>query len=206
MKCMRIFRFSSLAIGLLPTILTAKLAQAASLEILPVSQNAELGDSVEVQVVISELGSFGAPSLGAFNLNVSFDDTILDFAGLTFGDQLDVQNLGSIRAFSEDPNPNVGLVAFFEISLDPPGILDSFQEASFTLATLNFNVTAEGIALLNISSATLDDSLGNTISVDSILDAVINGTEPSTIPEPSTILGLLTLGGIVLGASKKKQA
>ena len=34
---------------------------------------------------------------------------------------------------------------------------------------------------------------------------VINVTAIHSTPEPSTILGLLTLGGIVLGASKKKQ-
>lgn len=138
------------------------------------------GLQLDVGVRISGLGNGAPPSLGAYDLDVSFDDVILDFAGLTFGDpvlgnQLDFSVFGSIADFSEDSDPNIGLVDFFEISLEPPGVLDSSQADSFIVATLTFDGTDP--SSLSFASVVLSDSVGNRIAV----------------PEPAT-LALIGLG------------
>ena len=85
----------------------------------PLSQTVPIGTPVDLDMYISDLGSGIAPSLSTFDLNISFDPTILVFSGVTFGDpilgdQLDLFGLGSWTEF-DDTVP--GVVNRFELSL-----------------------------------------------------------------------------------------
>jgi hypothetical protein len=182
-------------------------AEAITLSFDPPTQNVGLGP-VDVNVVISDLGNNAPPSLGAFDLDISFNDAILDFTGLMFGDpilgnQLDLTPpplgpFGTINGFVEDPNPAVGLVDFFEISLDAPSVLDSLQPDSFVLATLSFNVVAGGLSPLNFTSIVLSDSLGNTLQASTSSGLI-------GVPEPAPIfLFVAGLAGVGLVAQRRK--
>src|SRR5439155_19254492 len=52
-------------------------ADSVSLSFSPFSQNVTAGQTISVQVQISGLGNFAVPSVGSFDLFVSFDPTLL---------------------------------------------------------------------------------------------------------------------------------
>lgn len=180
-------------------------AQAIAIGLSPSSANIELGNQVDVDLIISDLGDGFAPSLGAFDFNVNFDSTILDFSSLTFGDPIlgDQLNLfsylfglDSINGFMEVDDSTVNL---FEISLDWPQDLDDFQVDSFTLATLTFNTIGEGTSNLDLNNVILGDAFGAPLTAEIVNSSVtvIPRTVPS-VPEPTTTIGLLLLGVMVI--------
>lgn len=165
----------------------------------PVSQSVPVGDPTDVALVISGLGDGSAPSLGIFDVDISFDSTILDFNSVAFGDpllgdQLDLLGFGSITFFT----PGLGSVNLFELSLDDLFTLDSMQAGSFTLATLTFNTLAVGTSSLDISINSLGDASGFS------LDADLQSGSISPVPEPASIL-LLTSGIIGMGLFGRKK-
>ena len=165
----------------------------------PVSQSVPVGDPTDVALVISGLGDGSAPSLGIFDVDISFDSTILDFNSVAFGDpllgdQLDLLGFGSITFFT----PGLGSVNLFELSLDDLFTLDSMQAGSFTLATLTFNTLAVGTSSLDISINSLGDASGFS------LDADLQSGSISPVPEPASIL-LLTSGIIGMGLFGRKR-
>ena len=111
--------------------------QAIMLGFSPSNPVAHVGDSVDVDLVISGLGDFAPPSLSVFDLDVLFDPTILGltnvaFGDPVFGDQLDLFGFGH---FSDVDAVAPGAANLFEISFDLPSDLDLLQPGSFTLAT-----------------------------------------------------------------------
>src|SRR5688500_18685998 len=94
-------------------------AQTISLELVPSAQQVAIGNQVTVEIRIAGLGDGTGPALGTFDLDITFNPTILSFSGLTFGDpnvgdQLDLFGLGSIAGVSTA----AGAVSLFEVSLD----------------------------------------------------------------------------------------
>ena len=74
--------FDTLAILML---LGAANAHAISLEFVPAAQSVSLGSNAEVGIKISGLVNLAAPSLGVFDLDVSFNPAVLSFTGVTYG-------------------------------------------------------------------------------------------------------------------------
>src|SRR5262245_39321709 len=110
-------------------------AQTTALEFVPTSQSVTISNSVTVAITISGLGTGVPPSLSVFDLDVTFDPTLLAFSSVTFGDptlgdELDVLGLGSL-AFAI---PGVGSVNLFELSFDLPDDLHTLQAGEFILA------------------------------------------------------------------------
>ena len=156
---------SVLAAGLLA--LGVGEARAITLEVLPPTQAAGVGDVVEVHLAISGLGDLIAPSLGVFDVDVGFDPAILSFAGATFGDpglgdQLDLQGLGSFFALAA----GAGVVDLFELSLDPADVLNTEQAGAFTLAALAFIAVGAGSTPLTVSVEALGDALGEPLAAE----------------------------------------
>lgn len=75
--------------------LTSFGAQAIELFVDPSTQFARSGDSITVDINISDLGSGVAPSVGAFDITVEFDSALLSAKEVVFGDQLDLFNFGT---------------------------------------------------------------------------------------------------------------
>ena len=69
------------------TFLIPSGASAIMLGFEPISQDVPLGTPADVALTISGLGDLVPPSLGAFDVDIGFDSTVLAFVSAAFGDQ-----------------------------------------------------------------------------------------------------------------------
>lgn len=136
--------------------------QAQTLTVTPSAQTVDVGDAVSVDLRISGLGDGAAPSVGVFDIDFTFDPSLLSFSTVSYGTGLDVLGLGSLQATT----PGAGTVNLFELSFDTADDLNAFQSDSFTLATLTFNTLAFGASQLTLSlNAVGDADVGERIRV-----------------------------------------
>jgi hypothetical protein len=162
---------------------------AATITIVPTSQNIAVGNQFVVGLQISGVGAGSAPSVGTFDLDLGFDPLLLSFVGATYGTGLDVLGLGSIQSTT----PGGSSVNLFELSLDSAADLNTLQPASFILATLTFDALANGTSPLTISPNALGDADGNSLAATLVNGSVTVGPVPTGVPEPSTF-ALLACG------------
>lgn len=185
-------------------------AQAISVNLVPSTQNAFLGNSIDVAVTISDLGNGIAPSLSTYDLDISFNSNILDFSSATFGDpvlgnQLDLSGFGTDTEIKE---PSLGVINIFELSLSFPDDLNNLQADSFTLATLTFDTIAIGTSPLNISIVDLGDAFGEPLTGEEGSSSVTVSSKPINVPEPSfTLLSfcLTIFFGALLNNSRRDK-
>lgn len=174
------------------------IAGTVAISIAPSSQVVPFGSIATFDLRVSGLGDHTAPSLGTFDLALSFDGAILGFNSFLFGDpslgdELDLFGLGSITSIS----PAVGSVEIFELSLDSISDLNDLQAPNFILGSFSFSTLAIGSSSLTLIKNALGDASGGA------LDAILNGGNVDVaanegVPEPGTILMLIS-GVSVLG-------
>ena len=164
------------------------LAGATSLQLLPAATIVGVGDSFAIQVAIS-----GVPAdkvVGAFEVAVGYDPSLLGFQGASFGSRLgDPNNLAETIT---DVNATAGLADLAEVSLLSGTALEMLQTDGFVLATLTFQSLALGTSSLDLSKVVIGDAEGTVIPITSLSGAVV-----SAVPEPAAFL-TLTAGLLVL--------
>ncbi len=181
------------------TLLLAGSARAAIITVDPEEQIVPVGSQVDVAINISGLGDMAPDSVGEFDFDVTFDDTILalqsvEFGDPVLGDQLDLFGWGSLTILTVGP----GSVNVYELSFDFPEDLDTLQAGSFTLATLAFDTLAVGTSTIDVTFITLGDALGDPIPLQTI------GGSVSPIPEPSSSI-LFGIGGLVVAGGIRRR-
>lgn len=170
-------------IAILTVLLTAGTVSAITIDIVPASEEVELGSPVNMNLLISGLGDGAAPSLSTFDVDISFNPAILAFDMVIYGDpslgdQLDLYGLGSFTATTL----SVGSVRLMELSIDDADDLNNDQAGSFTLAVLTFDTLALGTSPLNIVSYTMGDADAAPLTAD-VVEGKVN-----VVPEPGSFL------------------
>lgn len=192
--------------SLLRTALVVAMAAATSafatptLSVAPSSGSVLLGDSFSIDVRIDGLGDGVPPSVGVFDLDLSFDPTLASFVDATFGAGLDVLGLGSLPEAKE---PVPGALNLFELSLDSPDDLNALQPDGFLLARVTFSALAVGVANFNLTVNAIGDADGVSIPVDVLSPASVAIT---AVPEPQTLALLLGGFGLVGVAARRRSA
>ena len=131
------------------------------------------------------MGDGSAPSLGAFDIDLTFDSSLYTPNSITFGDpvignQLDLFGFMSNPSGAFLPDPNT--LNLFEVSLDFSLDLDTMQAPAFILVTVVFDVNQKtGLGLFDLSINGLSDSNGGS------LDAKTIGVEVQVVPVPAAI-------------------
>lgn len=183
---------------LIGAILAYASAQAAVLSVLPSSQTVNSGDTLSVDLRMSDLGDGTSPSIGVFDIDLLFDPLLLSFGSATYGTGLDVLGLGSLQIATL----GVGSVNLFELSFDTIDDLNTLQPAAFTLATLTFTALADGTSVLTLFVNALGDAEGSSLPATLQNGSVTVGSPPPTpVPEPESyallLAGLFILGSVV---------
>jgi hypothetical protein len=185
--------------SLLGLALAAPPAGAISIALLPSAVSAAVGGTVDLAVVVSGLDT-SSSSLGSYDLDLTFDSSLLTFASLDFGDALsDVLDPSS--SIQIGPFVGGGVIDFAEVSLLSHSELQTIQSAlgdPLTIATLHFTVSAEGTSSVAISQAlAAGGSTGGALPVTSLAGARVTGVAAGAVPEPGAAalfaLGLLAV-------------
>lgn len=183
--------------ALLLFVLVSTPALSLTLSLEPTDQNIPLGGTAFIDLNISGLTAGGPDSLGAFSLDITFDETILTFDTISFGTYLGDPNAFEASAYFDDSTP--GSVYLEEGSWLFDWELDPLQPASFTLATLAFTGTGIGSGVVAMENVVLSDAFGIVLH-----DPVLNNAEVSPVPEPATALIIGTGLVAFIGFGRKR--
>jgi len=151
-------------------------ASAATLSLEPSAISVAPGSGFSIDLAVSGLGNAGAPSVGAFDINIGFDPSALGLVGISLGLELGDVSLGeAIDVSLGEFAPGMANVA--EVSFLTVAELDALQPDTFLLATLDFMVTGldtGNSTVIDINGVlSLGDSLGNPISIDSVSGTLV---------------------------------
>lgn len=173
--------------GLTLSLCFASSHAVVMLSINPASQTIGVNDITSIDLNISGLGDGTPPSLGAFAVEILFDETILAFDNVSYG-----SSLGSTDFIDFETDilttPGVGSVTLDLFSFLFDFELDALQGSSFTLATLSFEGLADGTSLLNYGLTDLADAAFPSNTIVPQLQTASITVETAGIPEPATLV------------------
>jgi hypothetical protein len=179
-----------LALLIATALVGPKPADAVTLQVSPPSQTQYIGTELNVAIEVSGLESL---SLNQFIGRLWFDPLIVHLTGVSFGDPLLGDQIalsgGNDGIFSNIFSDNVD---FSEYSHADAADLLSLQANSFIIVSLRFSAIGKGTSPITLSSADLNDEIGNSISFD-----VENGSV-TVVPVPEVNSFIMFVTGIVL--------
>jgi hypothetical protein len=193
-----------LAMGVMVGTIAAQ-AEAAIISISPVSQNANIGDTVFADVLVSDLAA--DESVGGVSFLLSFNDAVL--SGVSYivdpDDVMGVAGCGFCDfsgGFAGGAGSPLDIFFIADPLLYPDhASLKAVQGDGFRAARIEFVATANGLSGLNlaISPSTgifLADAAGDELPTNGRNGSVCVGGNCVQAPEP----GLLALFGTAIGA------
>jgi hypothetical protein len=185
-----------LALAALAVVAGAKAEAAPIIYVDPVPVVVEVGEAFSVDIWIKDL----LETIGAFDVDMAFNDTILAGTGFTVDpDGNFVNDFGGLLSLGFSAN----LVNIAEAG-DPAG--NNLALAPFKLGTINFTASALGNTLLTFPYHALsNDPGGSPLLANSVQPGIVCVVDDKTapvncavraVPEP----GFLALIGVGLGA------
>ncbi len=174
-------------------LLCASPSGGASLAFVADSDQFDVGEFFEVALVISGLAQGEPPSVGAYSINVFFDDGVLAALNLDFGDQLSVGGLMP----SQDVFSGSGFITGFEDAIQGVpsngAIIDTNQASDFTLFVITFEAIGSGEANLRTIISFLDDAANESLGVENTSVGI------TVVPEPPIgVSGAVAVGVVLL--------
>ena len=160
-------------------------ASAVMIGFSPSSITVNVGDTFDVDVVISDLFA-SSEIVSAFDLDVTYDAAILNATAVSFGSYLD----DAFGLSLQDAEFTLGRIDFSELSFLSDSYLLAIQPDSFTLATMSFEALAAGVSSLFFDPNTLPGvsviglaslDLSASIGTGDVRVAAIKVAEPSIL-------------------------
>ncbi len=199
-----------LAMAIVAAMLFVGSSEAAVISISPASQNSTIGNTVNVDILVSlGLGEV----VGGVSLFLGFNPAIL--TGASFTVDPDAKMGTAACGFCDFSGGFSGgtLDLFFlaDLALNQAA-LGALQGGGFRLATVSFTATGNGTSPLNLSfaqpgGAFLSDANGNVLPATAVNGSVCVGPTcggPTPVPEPGTLV-LLGMGLAVAGLRHRRQ-
>lgn len=178
--------------------LAAAPAGALTLTLSPATATPAPGDPFAVDLLVSGLGDGSAPSLGAFDVTLTFDAAAVSFVSVGFD-----AYLGAIPAEATAGSVlGAGTLALGEYSILSPAALDALQPGSFRLATVVFEATSLAPSAIGFGAVLLGDADGRALA----LTTPPTGTTVSPIPEPTAALVFGLAVAVVARASRGRRS
>jgi hypothetical protein len=141
-------------------LLASAATPAATISILPASNDINVGDNLDLELRIDGLGDGTSPSLGAFDIEILFDDAVLGFDSAVYSDLLGTLNADAFPFTTPGP----GGVSISNASILDNASLDALQPDAFTLATLTFTGLSAGSRSLSYGTVELYDAFGDPMT------------------------------------------
>ncbi len=191
---MRKISFRNLIVAAL-SLFVVGAASAATIGFSPASQTVAVGDSLAVDLVISDLDG---EIVSAYDLDVTYDASILSATNVTFGPFLGDEFF--FEVFNDFDLSGPGVVDLAQLSLLSDFELALMQPDSFVLATLEFDAVGLGTSSLDF----VFDAPNGIQGRDALpLDIAAQSGSASVVPEPGAAL-LFVVGGVVFGRAIKR--
>ncbi len=143
----------------------------------PPAGQVTVGSTITANIFLSGLG--GSLDLGAFDISLSYNSSLLSLSSVSLGTGL---NLGNPAQSSYSVSTPPGAVNTQEISFVAPSILATSQPDDLVLFTVTFLGLANGISPFPFTKVDLSDGAGGAFSPANISDGQI-----AVVPEPATI-------------------
>ncbi len=179
--------------------------EALTISFAPSSQTVNVGDAVSVDIVVSDLAG---EIVSAYDLDVTYDSSILSATGVTFGLLLGDESW--FEAFNASDISLAGLVDFAQLSLLSDAELGTLQPDSFTLATLEFLAIGPGTSSLDFVFDAFNDIKGLNAGILEPSAGSGGVTVSNPIPEPGAALvfglGALIVGGAATGRKRSEAS
>lgn len=173
-------------------------ASATLITLEPSSALARPGEAVSFDLVVSGFGDSSAPSLGAFDISITFNETVLSFSSYHLGSFLG--DLGLFEAIDLSAGAGNGVVNISQLSFLSEAALDALQPAEFLLASFTFEVArrisgAQATVAVSPSSL-LINAHGTPLTITHTGSAEI----PVAVSAPGTasLVGAVLLGWLLL--------
>lgn len=168
-----------------------------TLSLSPAAQTNVIGGLSTFNLNISGLkgsADYNGPALGAFEVTLDYDASIVSLQSDTFGNLAGVDELNNNGSAILLDSSAPGEIQLTEYSTDLPSTLEIDQTTSFTLATFTLQGINAGTTPLafDLSNTSLSDENGNSLD---LINANSGSFTVTSVPEPSFYgLSALTLG------------
>ncbi len=166
----------SIIIGLALVSIQALPVKAAIISVQPAEETVDIGETVVIDLVVSELAA--GEIISSYDLDLTYDNSIVTYNNdATFG-----TGLGSSLQLADEYM--TGAILLMEVSDESDADLQALQSDSFTLATLSFTAADYGSTDLDLFSMTGIVGLGGAdITLDTSLVSGLINVQPKVIPE-----------------------